>query len=291
MHAKLILFSPFGVLASIHAHAHLAVLGWFVLMIVGVSYRLIPMFTLSAIQSSKRAWTAYALLNFGILSVFFGLLFQKSWLPLAAIILVLGLGMWMWEMYMIYHKRNRAHLDGPLKQVRLAMLHIPVLILLGLWLSLPRNDPSLIFFQIQTSYGLLALLGFISLFIIAMLYKIIPFLVWYQVYASLVGKQPVPKLDDLYSHFLERWSARIFVAGVWFVSIACAMAPLLPIAVLQCSAVILAIGISLAVFNLGTPLLRLTNQFGCPIAKFYMYLKQKITSRLSMAYTIEKGVL
>ncbi len=59
-------FSSFMPIAAMHAHAHLGVVGVFVLMIVTVSYKLVPMFTLSELQSTRRAWWSIVLLNLGL---------------------------------------------------------------------------------------------------------------------------------------------------------------------------------------------------------------------------------
>ena len=63
-------FISFQPLAAMHAHAHLGVVGVFVMMIVTVSYKLVPMFTLSELQNERRAWWSVALLNLGLLGVF-----------------------------------------------------------------------------------------------------------------------------------------------------------------------------------------------------------------------------
>jgi cbb3-type cytochrome oxidase subunit 1 len=42
-------FSPFAPVAQMHAHAHLGTLGFFLQMIVAVSYKLVPMFALSEV--------------------------------------------------------------------------------------------------------------------------------------------------------------------------------------------------------------------------------------------------
>ena len=71
-------FSSFQPLAAMHAHAHLGVVGVFVMMIVTVSYKLVPMFTLSELQNERRAWWSVALLNVGLLGIFVAVLFTKS---------------------------------------------------------------------------------------------------------------------------------------------------------------------------------------------------------------------
>ena len=42
-----------------HAHAHLGVVGVFILMIVTVSYKLVPMFTLGELQSECQREVVY----------------------------------------------------------------------------------------------------------------------------------------------------------------------------------------------------------------------------------------
>src|SRR5262245_35631981 len=47
--------SNFDAINAMHAHAHVGVVGLFTMLIVGLSYKLIPMFTLSEVQSPRRA--------------------------------------------------------------------------------------------------------------------------------------------------------------------------------------------------------------------------------------------
>src|SRR5262249_59753575 len=58
------------------------------------------------------------------------------------------------------------------------------------------------------AYGVVILGGWASLTIVGMMLKIVPFLVWYRVYAPLAGRTPVPGLADL------RWPATETVAFI-----------------------------------------------------------------------------
>ena len=62
--------------------------------------------------------------------------------------------------------------------------------------------------QLENLYGFLAFLGVVSFAIIGMLYKILPFLVWYRSYSRHIGAFKIPALADLYS-------ARVQHAGYW----------------------------------------------------------------------------
>ena len=64
------------------------------------------------------------------------------------------------------------------------------------------------------AYGIVALGGWASLTIAGMMLKIVPFLVWYRVYAPRVGRAPVPTLAQLSWIRGERAAATLLAAGV-----------------------------------------------------------------------------
>src|SRR5262249_27109395 len=64
------IMARFDPISAMHAHAHLGALGCFTILIVGVSYKLIPMFTLSEVQSRGRAICSVVLLNVGLAGAF-----------------------------------------------------------------------------------------------------------------------------------------------------------------------------------------------------------------------------
>lgn len=275
MHDKLIEFSPFGVLAAIHAHAHLAVLGWFMMILFGVSYKLVPMFTLSELVSPRRAWTAYVLLNIGLVGLFLSLLLQNQWTPIAAGCVIAALGLWLVEMVAIFRKRKRPKLDAALKILLLALAHLPLLAGAGFWLSWPEEAPSALNAQAQTGYGLLALLGFFSLFIIAILYKILPFLVWYRRYAPLIGQRSVPQLHQLYSHVILGVSILMYISGLWGTILLSSLSYMRFSSIwLQGSTTILMAGIVLFLINMGMVLTH-GLAYSCPIAKLAILWKYK----------------
>jgi len=64
------------------------------------------------------------------------------------------------------------------------------------------------------AYAIVALGGWISLTIVGMMLKIVPFLVWYRVYSPRAGRERVPTLMQLSSPTLEGWSYALLVGGV-----------------------------------------------------------------------------
>jgi len=67
---------------------------------------------------------------------------------------------------------------------------------------------------LENLYGFLGLIGMVSFAIIGMLYKIIPFLVWYGVYSKKVGLAKIPTLADLYSERVQMAGYFAFVFGL-----------------------------------------------------------------------------
>jgi hypothetical protein len=68
-------------------------------------------------------------------------------------------------------------------------------------------------------YGFLGFAGVISFAIIGMLYKILPFLVWFKSYSRQVGRAQVPSLSDLYSETWQAVGYWTYVAGLSVTSV------------------------------------------------------------------------
>jgi hypothetical protein len=85
------------------------------------------------------------------------------------------------------------------------LLPLSILAVVLSWPGLPLNPLT---GQLENLYGFLGLIGVITFAIIGMLYKIIPFLVWFKSYSRQVGRAQVPALAEMYS---TRWQA----IGYW----------------------------------------------------------------------------
>jgi hypothetical protein len=200
--------SHFDAISAMHAHAHLGSVGCFTMLTVGVSYKLIPMFTLSEVQSRHRARLSIALLNIGLAGSFVTILLRSPWKVAFAMVTVAGLAIYGLELITILRARKRRTLDWGIKYFLTAVaLLFPVsgLAVVLSWPGLPLNPFT---GQLENLYGFLGLIGFVSFAIIGMLYKIIPFLVWFGRYSRQIGRAQVPALADLYS-------ARLQVVGYW----------------------------------------------------------------------------
>ena len=184
------------------AHATLMLGGWVTPMLMGVGYRLVGMFTLSEDRLHEHwAWVSLACVGAGSWSLAAGLLVSFRPVEIAgATVLLIGMIAFIAQLVRLYRVRRR----------RLFDVHIPFaltaacfglsalgLVLVGLTTARPVSDP------IWIAAGWLAIAGWAETPIQGFLYKIGTFLTWLHRYAPLAGRQPVPRLEDLY----ERRSA------------------------------------------------------------------------------------
>lgn len=199
-------FDPLG---AMHAHAHLGVVGVFLMLIVGVSYKLVPMFTLSEVQNPRRALWSILLLNAGLAATFVAVLLQSSWRAVGALVIVAALALYGIELGAILRARKRRALDWGLRYFLTGIGLLAPVSIIGLALARGKSHG-----QLENVYGFLGLIGIVSFAIIGMLYKIAPFLVWYGVYSRHIGRARVPDLAAMYSRALQAAGYWTFLAGL-----------------------------------------------------------------------------
>lgn len=219
---------------ALGTHLHVALGGWVLLVIVGVAHRLLPMFLLSYGAGSRFARAAVALLatGAGILAVgHHGPPLVRQWLP--TLCLGAGLGAFLLQARLFYRRRHRPALDAGMRLAAAAL----VIFALGLGLALvaaalPQSS------HLRIAYVTAIVMG-ITLFIAAHYYKIVPFLVWYHRFGPQAGKQPVPRVAELYSNRLATTAGTLLALGA--VVLITAVAAASPVAA-RVGALILATG-------------------------------------------------
>jgi len=212
--------SRFDAISAMHAHAHLGGVGFCTMLIVGVSYKLIPMFTLSEVQSRRRAALSVALLNLGLAGSFASILLRSPWKLAFALVVLAALAIYGWELGAILRGRKRRGFDWGIKYFLSAVALLFPLSMLAVVLSWPGLPLNTFTGQLENVYGFLGLVGVVSLAIMGMLYKIIPFLVWFARYSPQIGRAKVPALADLYSERLQGVGYWSFLCGLTAICIA-----------------------------------------------------------------------
>jgi len=196
-----------GRVASIGVHLHVALSGWVLLVIVGVAHRLLPMFLLSHGAGDRFAKCAVGLIaaGAGLLALLHHLPpLISRWLP--TLLIALGCVSFLIQARSYYSHRVRRVLDPGMQLAALALglLSLALVLFWPVVLTSPHA-------RIGIAYVMTAVLA-ISLFVAAHYYKIVPFLIWYHRFGPLAGRQPVPRVSELYS------ARAASVAGVLLVS-------------------------------------------------------------------------
>jgi hypothetical protein len=202
------------VLATIQGHAHLAALGWVSLMILGVGHKMIPLLTASTPEEEGRSRRRFWLLNAGIIGLFVALVTRSRWVSPLAVLVVSGFGSVFYRITRPWREGKPIPADWSIRHVLAAFSFLALALALGLGLALGAFGDGVVAARTAIAYGFLGLVGWISLMIVGMSYRVIPLLVWLHRYSPLVHDQPVPKVGDLVSSRWQRWSFALLLAGV-----------------------------------------------------------------------------
>ncbi|HET6402113.1 MAG TPA: hypothetical protein VFH95_12035 [Candidatus Kapabacteria bacterium] len=179
-------------------HAHLGLIGWVLMIIMGVALKLIPMFTISHGYSHRYAWAAFVLINLGLLGIIVDNVFfaDETFAPLFTTLLALGILAYILQIAMVLRRRLRKALDVAMKHAVLSFTCLFLVLITGITIAMVPTGPEM-HDRMTLLYGFLALFGVISSLILGQMYKIMPFLVWLERYAPLAGTTLVPTMKDL----------------------------------------------------------------------------------------------
>jgi hypothetical protein len=159
-----------SVLTNLASHVHLAAVGWVTMVIVAVSYRMLPAFLLPKVTIPRDAiWQIYALAA-AVLGLAFTLLCGLRGAPVWAILIVLALASYVDTIARMVGTR-RMPLDWTTRHALTGLGWLGVAAVLGVILSFTGAE-SETGARIASGYGFAGMLGFISNFIIGMSYQL-----------------------------------------------------------------------------------------------------------------------
>lgn len=164
-------------LSRVYAHAHLAALGWAIMMVIGVGYRLLPMLLPSAVPGGKLLHAGGILLEIGVLGLFWSLLAGSRLLPLFALIAMAAIAAFLRQV--IWMRRNRRKPPPGLRFPDYGVLHAMQAIayggvgaVIGCALAvMPRTEATL---RYAAVYGVIGLVAFLSQIVIGVEARILP---------------------------------------------------------------------------------------------------------------------
>jgi hypothetical protein len=206
-------FLPLSVLDLLRAHAHLGLGGFFLTLLQGATFQLVPMFTMADVCRPRWIAAGLCLTQLGLFALAPGLAWNSRLLTAAGGLLVTaGIGCSGEALVATLRSRRRRVLDPALKAFSAGAGVLAVAAVGGLVLVMLPGGTSWAG-RGGTAYGMTIIAGALSFMILGMLCKIVPFLVWMKAYGPRAGRQPVPQATALGSRVLEHaWIATHGVA-------------------------------------------------------------------------------
>lgn len=227
---RLWFFIPIQPTSLLRAHAHLGLVGFFITLLQGVGFQLIPMFTLGEVRDWRLAKTGLWLSQTGLLVLTPSLVWQLAIPACAAAsaitagLIISGLG--------LKHSlatRKKRKLDSGTRSFLRGYIGICAAAIAGTMLALPGRpwDSAPGGFNAMT-YAILGIFGGLMPCIAGMMCKVVPFLTWMRACGPRVGRGPTPSASALVHPRIERWglalqnlSAIPLLAGAWTMNALC----------------------------------------------------------------------
>lgn len=194
----------------LYSHITFGLVGWLTSLIIGFSYKLVPMFSLAHGYTEKYAKWIFIGFQTGIALMVTGLFAGLSTLIWIALILfVISYLIFAYQIRQIFKKKMKSVLDiGFTVAAKYTVFGTSILLI-----TFPLG-----FFIWGEGYILpftyLFISGWIGLSISGYLFKIIPFLWWTDKYSELVGKREVPMLKDMVDEKKGKWAFILLFIGI-----------------------------------------------------------------------------
>ena len=200
----------------LRGHLFLVIIGYIVITIMGLSLVLLPMFGLSHGFSHKPLERAMLMVSLAVI-----LVVTSSFYPLPILeysgyaLAILGLVIYFYFINTIYKTRARKEIDIYAKSLIFSYFSLIASLVLAILYFIFGAQ------EILLCSGWMMFFGFFAFIVTGHVYKIIPFLVWFERFSPLVGKQRVPMLADMVPK--QSASAQLIFSAVGVVIIAVAI--------------------------------------------------------------------
>ncbi len=173
-------------------HVVMVLAGYITLTIMGLSMILLPMFGLSHGFDETAVQRAFVLMVSAVIAYFVATLLAweiGKWISF--MMMLASVSLYIYQVTIIYDTRARKENDIWVKSMFVGYASLLVSAVLGFVYALTFSEN----FLMGAAWFLIV--GFFAFLVNGHLYKIIPFLVWFERYSPLVGKQKVPMLHEM----------------------------------------------------------------------------------------------
>ncbi len=202
-------------LQFLKAHAHFGMIGWFLLLIIGVSSRLIPMFLVTHNLNEKKLSFSLYVINIGLvaLATVFFMELAPIYIIASAGIIVLGIASYVSFLVEAYRNRIKKILDIGMQHSAMAIITLIFPVIFAAIAPFTFENQYELSQQTVLVYGLSILLGFVTSLLLGQTYKTLPFIVWLFEYRGKMGKGKTPLPKDLYNERIAEIHYFTFAIG------------------------------------------------------------------------------
>jgi hypothetical protein len=207
----------FPPLAAAFAHAHLAAIGWPMMMVVGLAYRLVPMFLPARMPTGRGLAMSAIILELGLIVIVVTLLAGSAWLPLGAFLVVAGLAVFVRNMRAAVRQKLPRPPALPKRDWSTWQTHVAIVWLLvaaGLGTALTLMPAGSGHTAVAWIFGVAGLVGFLSQIVVGIQGRLVPLYAWYRAMAALGGHPPARAANELPT---PRFARPIFV--LWTIGV------------------------------------------------------------------------
>lgn len=204
---------PKDSLEYLSIHAHLGIIGWFLLLVIGVGSRLIPMFLISKYSNNKLLWWIFIFIHACLASIIVFKLMDVSdtFYYVSVFFILAAIALFSLYCRSAYKVRIRKSVDEQMKISLLSVVQmlLPILVAVFAFVMLPTNS----YTYLVMLYGFCIFFGWITAIVLGMTFKTLPFIVWNKVYhqKAYAGRTPVPK--ELFSERIFSIMSAAYIAG------------------------------------------------------------------------------
>ncbi|NOX15356.1 MAG: hypothetical protein GXP61_04940 [Epsilonproteobacteria bacterium] len=226
----------------VQMHIATTIFGYIIMTIMGIGMILLPMFSLSHGFKQTAIHMAFYTIIIGLLLFLVGTLLNLNLLKFGGVIFTtFAIFAALYQMYLIFSTRIRKQNDFWAKNMMASFATLIISFFMLATGIITKNDLFYILF------GFTLFFGFFTFFIVGHIYKILPFLVWYQRYSPLVGKLKVPMLNDMIKEKVADIQFWVTLAGLLLAISAIIFK--IPV-IFQIGTVIMGIGTLMVMYNI-----------------------------------------
>jgi cbb3-type cytochrome oxidase subunit 1 len=185
-------------------HAHMGIVGWFLMLIIGVSAKLIPMFLVATYQEKKLLSLSYYFINAALLSFLVSGFLHGIGFDTYVIVLIgaIGIAFYLTYLFNCFVSRMRKDVDLPMVKTLLSFVFLAAAIVVLPFILYYHLQQHPFAVNMSMLYGMLIFMGWISALALGQTFKTLPFIVWLKHYEKVTGKVKTPVPADLLNNLL-----------------------------------------------------------------------------------------